>query len=334
MSTMVTEFPPARQHRCVDDLTEANDLFFLEAWPFSSPAEQDAFVKCNYGACVAKNIPDGCYEKMVWACRVNALLFLTDNFIEPLPSSESKSHFVQRILGIITGKTVPKAGNAMEEVTNLVYHGIETTTSIEQYRQFCRLTCIFYRVQDAPRRHITNVADFMAFRRLDCGDSYFLAVCRYALDLYVPDEQLENPMLVLCETLTLDCVTMEKDVVSYAKEVQHGTLGANHVALLLEHGAEGRVFSSAAPAQEYIREQITEHETRLHDAITAALTYRGPGILDDSARKWIPALPYFVSRNMWWSQTTARYNIPGHPAPRKIIHLEGVGDITEPCEKV
>jgi Leu/Phe-tRNA-protein transferase len=100
MSTLVSAFPPARNHIRADELIAATDSFFLETWLFASQEERDLFVRCDYGSFISKSeshtsflthslaqatfavIPDGEFEKMIWACRASTLLFLTDDWIE------------------------------------------------------------------------------------------------------------------------------------------------------------------------------------------------------------------------------------------------------------
>lgn len=90
------------------------------------------------------------------------------------------------------------------------------------------------------------------------------------------------------------------DVASYEKELAAGSLSANIVATLLEHGNEGELFVSATAAKEFIREKIADREVQLHGCLEDAL--RDSEGRSDACRRYLRALPYIVSGNTWWSQ--------------------------------
>ncbi|KAJ6556846.1 isoprenoid synthase domain-containing protein [Mycena vulgaris] len=320
MSTVVCTFPPARDHIRAAEIRAATDSFFLDNWPFASQEERDLFVRCDFASFTSKFIPDGEFEKMILASRVNALLFLTDDQVEKQPGSGLSD----RIAGIVRGEMVPRTGSSVEQLINRIFRGIEASTGDQQYTQFSRLTCECLRNQDTPVYQ--NISEYLDFRAFNSGGYFGMALARYALDIYLTDEELRNPLLAVCERLALEAIVMENDVASYEKEAQQNTLGNNLVAILLQHGVNGQTFKSPSAAKAYIRGQIADTEARLHDSISVALA---DGILgtSDVFRAWLRAIPYLVSGNTWWSQQTGRYNIPGKPVPRRVVHLEGVGDI-------
>ncbi|KAJ7898341.1 isoprenoid synthase domain-containing protein [Mycena olivaceomarginata] len=319
MSTVVSSFPLARDHIRADELIAATNSFFLERWPFVSQGQRDFFVRCNLPSFICKVIPDGEFEKMICACKANTLLFLTDDYFEQQKEDNSASELINRIVGIIRGEMGPRAGSPVEELTNRIFREIEVSAGVEQYKQLSRFTCETLRHQGAPVYR--TMADYLAFRCLNVGGHLVLALARYTLDIYVRDDELQNPLLAECERLVIEVDAMEK-------EVQQNTLGNNLVALL-QRGVDGHTFDSASAAKAYIREVIAEHEVKLHGAISVALNDKILG-KSDAVCLWLQALPYIVSGNTWWSQHTERYNLPGKPAPRRVIHLEGVGDIIEP----
>ncbi|KAJ6559610.1 isoprenoid synthase domain-containing protein [Mycena capillaripes] len=311
----VSAFPPARKHLRQDDLIAANDSFFLEAWPFVSPAERDFFVQWNLGSFVSKTIPDGDYARMIWSCRVNTFFFLLDDMIE----KGAQYSLTERIVGIMHGDMValivsiftpsktaqsPQTGSPVEEVADQIFRAMQASTGPEQYTQFCRLTCeylnfAFLRKQE-PQVY-RDISEYLETRCVDFAGHFVLANTRYALGIYVTDEELESPLLASCEKLALDAGAMENDVVSYEKELEQNTLGYNLVAMLLQQGIDGRAFASVASVKDYIRERIADCEARLHATISAALEDEKLAMSDNVCR-WLLALPYIVSGNTWWSQ--------------------------------
>ncbi|KAJ7354060.1 isoprenoid synthase domain-containing protein [Mycena albidolilacea] len=322
----ISAFPLARNHLRFAELIEATDSFFLETWPFESQRERDLLVQCHYGSFISKIIPDGDFEKMIWACRASTLLFLTDDWIEKQPHGKG-SGLSDRIARIVRGEMDPTAGSLVEEMLNQIFRAIEGNTEVEQFRQLSHLTCECLRLQDMPAYE--NITKYLDFRSYNSGGYFALGLARYALNIYLTDDELEVPRLVICERLALDAIVMENDVASYEKEAEQNTLGNNLVARLLQHGTDGHTFTSASTVKVYLRERIADSEARLREAIPVALTDTMLRT-SDAVRRWLHALPYIVSGSAWWSQHTGRYNIPGKPVPRRIIYLEGKGDIIVP----
>ncbi|KAJ6499474.1 isoprenoid synthase domain-containing protein [Mycena vulgaris] len=331
MSTLPTLFPPAREHARVKELSADTNSFVLESWPFASQAQRDFFVRCEFAAFMSKIVPDGDPERMIHACRVPGVLFMIDDAIEEQvgrPGLSNRPGLSSRIIGIIRGEMVPKAGSPVEELIHRIFREIQDTTGVEHYGQLSRLACEFYASQsEAPAWQ--NISEYLNFRCVHVGGYFTTALSRYALDIYLTNEELQNPLLAACERFVIDACAMENDVASYEKELQQNTVGNNLVAMLLEHGIDGRAFDTAPAVMDHIRELIADSEAKAQAALSVALADTVLGS-SDSVRRWLLALPYIIGGNAWWSQQTARYNLPGKPVPRRVIHLEGVGDMVVP----
>ncbi|KAJ6583079.1 hypothetical protein DFH09DRAFT_1076231 [Mycena vulgaris] len=111
--------------------------------------------------------------------------------------------------------------------------------------------------------------------------------------------------------------------------MRDGTNPSNVVTLILEYGADGTRFTTPFDAKMFVRKKIKQYEELLYAALSAALSDHELQ-KSDNTRRWLAAMPYMVSGNAWWSQSTTRYNLPGTPVPRMTIHLEGAGDVIEP----
>ncbi|KAJ6536246.1 isoprenoid synthase domain-containing protein [Mycena capillaripes] len=327
MPAVLSVFPPAREHIRAKEIIAATHIFFLENWPFASQKQQDIFLLCNLPLSICRNIPDGEFEKMICACKAFVVLFLTDDWIEKEFQESGVCDLNNRIAQIILGEMVPRAGYTVEELAHSVFREMEASTGVEQYRQFSHRAAEFLGSQET--RVYENLSQYLDHRCLNIGGYCLTAAPRYALDIYVTDQELQHPLLAICERLAIDAISMENDVASYDKELQQTTLGNNLVAMLLQHGIDGRGFVSAFAVKVYIRERIVECEARLDSAISEALADSILGT-SDTVPRWLHALPYVVSGNTWWSQETARYNLPGKPVPRTVIHLEGIGDTIVP----
>jgi hypothetical protein len=60
---------------------------------------------------------------------------------------------------------------------------------------------ILDRKQDTPAYR--GIPEYLAFRSFNSGGYFGLALARYALDIYLTDEELQNPLLAVCERLAL-----------------------------------------------------------------------------------------------------------------------------------
>ncbi|KAJ6571458.1 isoprenoid synthase domain-containing protein [Mycena capillaripes] len=317
-------FPPARMHPRAKDMESETDAYFANAWPWRTSEERSEFLLSNLSGFVPCCIPDGSYDRALWINKANTLGFIVDDLIEV----EKNMVFERYFRGSIEGDKEPGECEPWQNVISTILRGIKASSTGDQYPRFAQSfhECMITLGQQAPP--YTNLEAYLEFRRVNAGCYWFLFMTQYALDIHLTDEELAEPKLVMCEKLCLDASTLENDVASYEKEVASGSLSNNIVATVLEHGNEGEVFVSATAVKEFIRQKIADLEVRLHGCLEDALK-DSEGRSDDF-RRYLLALQYIQSGNTWWSQHTKRYNIPGHPVPRKVIHLEDVGDFVEP----
>ncbi|KAJ7637384.1 isoprenoid synthase domain-containing protein [Mycena polygramma] len=323
---IVSSFPPARDHDRAQELTAASNSFFLENWPFVSQEERDFFVRCNLAALATRLMPDGEFHKTSSACKIATLLFLADDVWEN--NSDAGGDFTPvRMAGLMRGELIPKPDSPVEQVVNRLFREMEANCGVDNYRQFIRLTREWTSSQGTviPR----SISEYMDWRGPNAAGNFGMALARYALAIFLTDEELRNPLLVVCERLVIDAVSLENDVISYEKELEQNTLGNNVVAISLQHGIDGHTFDSPSAAKNYVLKCVEDYEAKLPGAISEALADRVLGT-SNAVGRWLHALPYFLGGNKWWSQETPRYNIPGKTVPRRVIHLEGVGNIVVP----
>ncbi|KAJ6570531.1 isoprenoid synthase domain-containing protein [Mycena vulgaris] len=319
-------FPLARDHPRKADVIAETNHYLLNIWPFRTQAERDRFVDWNVTSVITKAIPDGVYEKTLQVAHVNVLFFYTDEMFES--KSEDTSALLRRMVNMMRAKTESdESESALERMWRDIFRTFAATCTTPEYEQHVRLTCEFISAQD-PVRH-SEFLLYLEFRRVNAGGYMTFGWARYALDIYLTDQELSHPLVSKCMDLSIDLATMENDVVSYEKEMQESTSPSNLVTLILEHGADGTRFTTPFDAKMFVRKKIKQYEELLYAALSAALSDHELQ-KSDNARRWLAAMPYIVSGNAWWSQSTTRYNLPGKPVPRRTIHLEGAGDVIEP----
>ncbi|KAJ7888956.1 hypothetical protein B0H14DRAFT_3429930 [Mycena olivaceomarginata] len=244
MFTAVSPFPPAREHIRTDEIVARSFI----------------------GQYARMAIPDGEFEKMIRACGVYMLMALTDDWVEKHPRDKGGSTWADRAIGIIRDELGPNTESPIDVLTNQIFRGIQASTTAEQYTQFSLAMSEFLRTTAEPPV-LQNVAQLLDYRSIDIGGYFALALNRYAAGIYITDDELQNPLLLVIP----DAVSMENDVASYEKEVEDGTLGSNLVAFLVRHGIDGYKVDTPSVAKALIREWITICEAKLQDAISTAL---------------------------------------------------------------
>ncbi|KAJ6460004.1 isoprenoid synthase domain-containing protein [Mycena sanguinolenta] len=324
----LARFPLAREHsRSAEIIAEIND-FILTTWPFKTQAEREQFVDWNVTAIITKCVPDGDYEKTLWLAKINVLFFHTDECFES--NSEEKYCLMRGMKKMMTGETQPgDSESPLERMCRDIYQTLAATCTPREYQRYVEMTGDFFRAQD-PVYH-TEIVAYLEFRRLNAfveAGYLFFGFAQYALDIHLTDEEWTHPLLTKCLDIAMDLTFLENDVASYEKEIPTCAKPLNLVAMLLDSGVDGVQFTTPLDAKMFIRGEITKYEKRLYESLSAVMCDSG---LQESAdaQKWARALPYIVSGNFWWSQSSSRYNIPGKPVLRKVIHLEDAGDIIE-----
>lgn len=75
--------------------------------------------------------------------------------------------------------------------------------------------------------------------------------------------------------------------------------------MILEHGVDAQRFDTPLEAQMFVRKHIESYEEMLHRSLCDAMADEELR-KSSAAQRWLAALPYIVSGNMWWSQQVSR----------------------------
>ncbi|KAJ7226915.1 isoprenoid synthase domain-containing protein [Mycena pura] len=322
--------PPV--HLGANELHDETNAYFAQAWPWSSSNDLSNFLLENGAAFMTSTIPDAPYERALWTAKVYVLLFIGDDLGEVEGNLAVKRYFYRCVNEDMRRDMAPEESLPWERVISTIFGGIRDSSAGEQYQRFARTFREFWTANTVQAPPYTDLEGYLRFRRLNCAGYWVLATTQYALDLRLTDEELADPKLALCESLCVDACAMENaenhvllDVASYDKELASGSPSANLVALLLK---EDNGLASAAAVKDHVIKIIADTEAKLHSCLDEAL--KNSDRRSDDFVRYLYAIPYIVSGNVWFSQHCKRYNIPGNPVPRKVIHLEDGEDFIEP----
>ncbi|KAJ7333317.1 isoprenoid synthase domain-containing protein [Mycena albidolilacea] len=357
----LNHFPLAREHsRSAEMIAEAN--LYLSSLRLKttllSQAQLEHMRTTDLAGFVPKNVltealvcPDGHYDRTLTISRAVILLFIADDCVDS--TSEAKRTFFHEIENILNGHPDPCESGVAREIRD-VFQTLAVTSTEPEYRQYVRRirewfrrVVIFSLDQGSTKSmgcdraevdpvHPTKISTYLEMRRKNVAGYATAALARYAAGIYVSDEELSDPLLSRCSDLGIDLASYEKEILQEKQSTGRPTV--NLVGLILEHGADGRQFTTPSEVKLFIQEEIERYEGMFHASLSTALSdMDDKGVpKSDHRRRWLYILPYIVSGNAWWGQTCGRYNLPGKPVLRKIIHLEGGGDIIEPepaCSK-
>ncbi|KAJ6570961.1 isoprenoid synthase domain-containing protein [Mycena vulgaris] len=321
----LNRFPLSRQHPMETEIIAATDHFILKIAPFQTQTQREKVLRWELTGIITKAIPDGQYERMLTVARANIIYYMADDFFETICEA-TKSPLMLEIKNILIDKELGES--AMARAFGDLYDTLARNCPAPEYNQYVRFAIEWLRSQTNPV-YETDIAARLKFRRIDSGGYLFFAFARYALNIYLTDEELDHPMLVRCLDIAIDCTTIENDIVSYEKEILEFSMRSNETRPLLNLVDVGRQVTTPLEAQLILREEIKRHEAELYGALSTALSDKELQ-KSEPIQRWLAAIPYVVSGNIWWSQTCNRFNIPGKPVLRKTIHLEGGEDFTEP----
>ncbi|KAJ7358359.1 isoprenoid synthase domain-containing protein [Mycena albidolilacea] len=291
-------FPPARRHPRAGEIHAEIEAYFTDAWPWQSSEKLSKSLLLDFASFATCTIPDAAYDRLRWASKVYTLLYLVDDLVE------SESGAVFTALSKVTQESLP-----WQNIMETIFCGIEASSNGDQYPRFVRtLGEWLINSVGGQAPPYTDLQGYLDFRRINAAGYWVISTTRYALDLRLTDEELADPELMMCEKLCVDACALENDVASYDKELASESPSPNIVAILLKHGSEGDGFVSVAAVKEYIGQEVAKIEAQLHDCLEDALNNKRQS---DDYRKWLQSLPYIVSGNVWLSQQTMRYNLPG-----------------------
>ncbi|KAJ7848109.1 isoprenoid synthase domain-containing protein [Mycena leptocephala] len=207
----------AREHPRSAEIIAETDLFIskLEVTVFKSQAQRQKFLDDDLTSIITRGIPDGQYDKMLTMARANILYFIADDYFES--TSEEKHTFIKDIKNIFKGHTASNESALARSFRDLYQTTAGASTGLE-YQQYVRLSYQWLRSSEETADH-TDIMAQLKWRRVDSGGYFFFAFARYAVGIYLSDEQLDDPLLAKCTDIGIDVCTMENDIVSYQKEL-------------------------------------------------------------------------------------------------------------------
>ncbi|KAK4235978.1 isoprenoid synthase domain-containing protein [Achaetomium macrosporum] len=156
--------------------------------------------------------------------------------------------------------------------------------------------------RQAENRAVSRVLDpdsYIALRRDTSGAPSTLAMCE--LDLDIPDEIREHPIIVELFTLAVDLILIANDILSYNKEQAACDAEHNIITVIMNQSPELDVQQAVDKAGDMCREK-TERFNTLYRQVP-----RWGGPVDLDVQKFVDGLAVCVGGTLHWSYESQRY---------------------------
>lgn len=147
--------------------------------------------------------------------------------------------------------------------------------------------------------HIPSVDEFIAMRRATIGGKMVEAIIEYSLDLDLPDEVFENPIIQAMSDATNDLMTWPNDLCSFNKEQSDGDYQNLVFCIMSEYGV------GLQEAIDILTEMLAQ---RVDDYIELKNSLPSFGRdVDRELERYLHALENFVQGTVLWYYLSPRY---------------------------
>ncbi|POS78599.1 aristolochene synthase [Diaporthe helianthi] len=305
----VASVPPAlftpNVHPRVAEVTAEVDAYFLRHWPFENEKARKKFVAAGFSAVTCLYFPEALDDRIAFACRLLALLFLVDDLLEDM-SLDDGSAYNERLILLSRGTTSPDRSIPVEWITYDLWNEMRDCDK-ELADEILEPVFTFMRAQtDKSRLEITELGEYFKYRERDVGKALLSALMRFAMNLNVTPEELLS-----IQEIEMNCskhISVVNDIYSWEKELKASQTGhkegsalCSSVSVLseeanLEYSASKRVLWVMCREWEFVHEELVARRLSSRDPCSANL------------RAFMKGLEYQMSGNEAWSETTPRYH--------------------------
>ncbi|KAI7774918.1 hypothetical protein LA080_007656 [Diaporthe eres] len=283
-------------HPRVAEVTAQVDAFFLKHWPFESDKARKKFAAAGFSAVTCLYFPDALDERIAFACRLLALLFLVDDLLEDM-SLEDGSAYNERLILLSRGTTAPDRSIPVEWITYDLWNEMRICDKALA-DEILEPVFTFMRAQtDKSRLDIKELGEYFKYRERDVGK---------AMNLHVTPEELQS-----IKDIEMNCskhISVVNDIYSWEKELKASQTGhkegsalCSSVSVLsaeanLEYSASKRVLWAMCREWEFVHDELVAKRLSSTEGCSTSLS------------AFMKGLEYQMSGNEAWSETTPRYH--------------------------
>ncbi|OIW22641.1 terpenoid synthase [Coniochaeta ligniaria NRRL 30616] len=149
-------------HPLVDPVTLEVDAWFLDNWPFPSDKARQKFVAAGFSRVTCLYFPLAKDDRIAYACRLLAILFLIDDLLEYMSLEDSKA-YNERLMPLARGDAQPDRTIPVEAI---FYNLWASMREKDRYLADQVLEPTFIRAE------ITEIGQYLQYRERDVGKAW------------------------------------------------------------------------------------------------------------------------------------------------------------------
>ncbi|KAM4057643.1 aristolochene synthase prx2 [Hirsutella rhossiliensis] len=291
-------------HHLVGLVSQETDDWFLQNWPFPNDKARHKFVAAGYSQLTCLYYPLARDDRIHFACRLLAILFLLDDLLEDMSFDEGEKYNATLIL-IARGDVLPNRAVPAEYMFYDLWESMRTHDK-DLANEVLEPTFVFMRAQtDRSRKEISELGQYLEYRERDVGKALLSALMRFVMGLHLTVDDIEEVKLV--ERNCAKHISVVNDIFSWEKELrqsekssQDGSVLCSAVKVLADSTSLGAEASKTC-----LWTMVREWEVK-HEVLCAELCMDA-GMASELKVLYLKGLEYQMSGNEYWSRTTPRY---------------------------
>ncbi|KAK2017796.1 Aristolochene synthase in complex with 12,13 Difluorofarnesyl diphosphate [Colletotrichum eremochloae] len=290
-------------HPLVDPVTAEVDAWFLDNWAFPNEKARKKFVAAGFSKVTCLYFPFAKDDRIAFACRLLAILFLIDDLLEHMSLEEGKA-YNERLMPLARGDAQPDRTIPVEA---MFYDLWASMREKDQHLadQVLEPTFVFMRAQtEGIRTEITELGQYLQYRERDVGKALLSALMRFAMDLHLSDEELAEMKEV--EQNCAKHISIVNDIYSWEKELKQSQVAVEEGSILCS-GVKVLADStglSIEAAKTCLWSLVREWELK-HELLSSEAHINSQ--FSEAQKLYLKGLEYQMSENELWSRTTPRY---------------------------
>ncbi|KAI8948324.1 Aristolochene synthase in complex with 12,13-Difluorofarnesyl diphosphate [Xylaria longipes] len=302
MELMSSTFP-SLCHPRLDTIERETNEYFIAHWPFPDVKSCEKFIGAAFSQCTCLFFPKARDDRIHLACRLFAILFLTDDVLEGMSFDEGRA-YNEKLMAIVRGDDAPDRSIPVQSIVYDLWENMRAQDK-ELAEGIVEPLFIFMRSQtENQRAQPMSLMQYLEYRDKDIGQAMTCAVMRFCLDIKLtPDE------LALVQPADVNCgkhIGVMNDIWSFEKEVltarsdQEGSVLSNCVAILSSEAG-----LSPASSKRVLHFMCLEWEKKHRTLLEQLLDGHENTVLTN----YFQSLEYIMSGNVAWSKLTHRYRV-------------------------
>ncbi|MCJ1461970.1 hypothetical protein MMC07_000570 [Pseudocyphellaria aurata] len=301
-----SQWKPLRHPRYLEVSQEVNG-YFLKHWKFADAKASEKFLKADFSGFACLLLPLAKDDRIHFACRFFALLFLIDDVLEEEMSLAEGKAYNEKLISILCGDVLPDRSVPAEY---MLYDLWESMRAVDKplADNMIEPTTVLMRFQtDQNRSEFTTLGPYLDYRKIDVGKDVISSTMCFVMGLHLSASELRA--LSPLDTNCAKHMSVVNDISSWAKEVRaldacgnEGAAICSAVRVLREEinldvDATKRVLWTMAREWELVH-------TRLHADLVVASSPHG---CRPAVEEYIKGVEHQASGNEEWARTTLRY---------------------------